>query len=282
MKINDADLYYEIQGNGSETILFAHGLLWSGRMYSGQVDGLKSEFRCVRFDFRGQGRSQITAAGYSIEQLTADTISLIESLNLAPIHFVGLSMGGFVGMRIAAARPDLVRSLTLLNTSADPETPRNRRAYLLLTNVASWFGIRLVVSRVMSVMFGRSFLKNPEFRAERDYWKNELISSRISGIKLAVRGVVDRSGAWEMLPKISAPTLVVVGSEDRATPPRKGEAISRAIPNSRLVRLPECGHSSTIEKPESILNSLRAFLRAVSSNTEDRQNHTDVVIGEAQ
>src|SRR6185369_4898317 len=94
---------------------------WSGRMFDAQVAALESRFRCISFDHRGQGQSEVTETGYTMDELTADALALIQALGAAPCHFVGLSMGGFVGMRLAARYPALIRSLSLLETSAGPE-----------------------------------------------------------------------------------------------------------------------------------------------------------------
>src|SRR5438128_2311715 len=99
--VNGADLYYEDTGSGREAILFAHGLLWSGRMFDAQVAALKGRYRCVTFDFRGQGQSEITTTGYDMDTLAEDAAALIQRLGIAPCHFLGLSMGGFIGMRLA-------------------------------------------------------------------------------------------------------------------------------------------------------------------------------------
>src|SRR5438552_10053419 len=128
IRVNGAEIHYESRGAG-ETILFLHGLLWGGWMFEPQMRALETTARCVAIDFRGQGGSEVTAGGYDMETLFADVVALIEALVLAPAHLVGLSMGGFVGMRIAARRPDLVRSLALLETSADPEPPENVPRY---------------------------------------------------------------------------------------------------------------------------------------------------------
>src|SRR5215510_6749099 len=96
MVVNGARLHYTVDGEGPP-VLFAHGLLWSGEMFQYQVAALRRRYRCVTFDFRGQGDSEVTGAGYDMDTLTDDATALIDRLGLAPCHFVGLSMGGFVG-----------------------------------------------------------------------------------------------------------------------------------------------------------------------------------------
>src|SRR5216684_1032632 len=154
IRVNGAELYYEEQGRGSQTIVFAHGLLWSCRMFDKQVATLKDRYRCIAFDFRGQGQSEVTNDGYDIDTLYKDAAALIEELGCAPCHFLGLSMGGFIGLRLAARRPELIKSLLLLETSAGPEPAENRASYRQLNFIARWLSLRLVSKQVMKVMFG--------------------------------------------------------------------------------------------------------------------------------
>ena len=148
LQVNGANLHCEITGDGPETVVFAHGLLWSGQMFAAQVEALQERYRCITFDFRGQGQSEVTAVGYDLDSLTEDAWGVIKLLNAAPCHFVGLSMGGFVGMRLAIRYPELLKSLILLETSADPEPAENVGQYKMLNFVARWFGIRPVAGQI--------------------------------------------------------------------------------------------------------------------------------------
>jgi 3-oxoadipate enol-lactonase len=260
MKINGAEIHYEEEGEGRETIVFAHGLLFSGRMFESQVQVLRDRYRCVTFDFRGQGRSEVTASGYDMDSLAEDAAGLIEALGCAPCHFVGLSMGGFVGMRLAARRPALLRSLVLLETSADPEPKENVGSYRRLNFVARWVGLRPVAGRVMKILYGRKFLEDPARDALREEWHRRLLSNDRIGITRAVTGVLDRAGVYEEIGRIAVPTLVVVGDQDVATPLARAERIRARIPGSRLVVIPGAGHSSAIEEPEAVNRALVEFL----------------------
>ena len=147
IRVNGAERYYEEQGSGPETIFFSHGLLWSGRMFDEQIAMLKERYRCVAFDHRGQGQSEVTRDGYDMETLYEDAAALIEALGGAPCHFLGLSMGGFIGLRLAARRPELLKSLLLLETSAGPEPPENQARYRQLNFIVRWVSLGLVGDR---------------------------------------------------------------------------------------------------------------------------------------
>ncbi len=175
-------------------------------MFDAQVAALRGRYRCIAYDHRGQGRSDVPAVeSIDMDTLYQDAVTFIERLGVAPCHFVGLSMGGFVGMRIAARRPELLRSLALLATSGDAEAAQTASRYKLLNFIARWIGLRPVASKVMQIMFGRTFLEDPARASLRNKWRQQLVSNRRE-IWRAVNGVIRRQGVHEELPRPSACT----------------------------------------------------------------------------
>src|ERR1700690_2721745 len=112
LDVNETSLYYDDTGPGStgETLVFSHGLLWNTSLFAPQIEAFRGRYRCIAWDHRGQGRSAPDHRNcIGMELVTQDAIALLERLAPGPVHFVGLSMGGFVAMRVAARRPELVR-----------------------------------------------------------------------------------------------------------------------------------------------------------------------------
>lgn len=264
IELNGAKIYFEDHGQGEETIVFAHGLLWSGHMFAKQVEALQAQYRCITFDFRGQGQSEVTATGYDLDTLTADAAALIEALDIEPCHFAGLSMGGFVGLRLGARRPELIKSLILMETSADAEPAENLGRYKMLNFIARWFGIGVVASRVMPIMFGQTFLNDPHRAAEREAWRKRLMNNDRIGITRAVKGTIWRESVFDEISKIDKPTLIIVGEEDVATVPEKSRRIHSQIAGSKLVTIPRAGHTSTVEEPEAVNQAIKEFLQTVT------------------
>lgn len=262
--VNGVRLHYEETGAGPETIVFAHGLLWSGWMFGPQVAALKSRYRCITYDHRGQGQSEVAATGYDMDTLTEDAAALIRALGAAPCHFAGLSMGGFVAMRLGARHPELIRSLMLLETSADAEPPENQRGHRLMAFIARWLSVRLVQNQVMEIMFGPKFLTDWTRTALREECRRRLIANNRVGSNRAIFGVLDRAAVDEEIRKIAAPTLILVGDEDRATPPVKSQRISDRIANSKLVLIADAGHTSSVEEPEAITRAITEFLAGLA------------------
>ncbi len=245
---------------GAATVFFGHGLLFSAWMFHHQIAALRDQFRCVAIDWRGQGGSPASRSGYDMDSLAEDASALIGLLGVAPVHYVGLSMGGFVGMRIAARRGELLRSLTLLGTSAGPEAPEKARQYKLMACIYRLTGISPLRAIVVRLMFGPSFRADPLGAPVIDEWGQRLGRCRRSGISKAVLAVASRAPVSDEITAVGVPTLVIVGADDAAIPPREARALAQRIPGARLEQVPNCGHSSTLEQPDKITELLREFL----------------------
>ncbi|TDK44771.1 alpha/beta fold hydrolase [Algoriphagus formosus] len=259
IEANGIKLYYIDKGEGEETVVFSHGLLWSQKMFDAQIDELAKSYRVIAYDHRGQGQSEVKEP-FDMETVAEDAAALIEKLDLGKVHFVGLSMGGFVGMRLAARRPDLVKTLSLLETSANSEPVENLPKYKTLNGIVKWLGvIPPVANKVMPIMFAQSWLNNKSNSEAIKKWKKELTSNKKT-ITGPVEGVIYRKGVEAELGSIHCPTMIVVGDEDVATKPEKAKFIQMGIAGSRLHMIPGAGHSSCIEKPEVVNQLLKDWL----------------------
>jgi len=265
IKVNGTELFYEDTGGPGEPIVFSHGLLWNTALFAPQMAALKSRYRCIAYDHRGQGQStDDRSESIALDVLADDAVALIGVLGLGRVHFCGLSMGGFVAMRLGARRPELVRSLILCETSADEEPPENAPRYRRLNFVARWLGPRVVMGKVMPLLFGKTSLADPARALEREEWLAQLRKNRRS-IWRAVNGVIDREPIAPELHRITAPTLVIVVDEDVATVPAKAERIAAGIAGAKLVLIPKAGHSSSVEQPAAVTAAIASFLGRMGS-----------------
>ncbi len=258
IRLNGTAIYYEDTGGCGAPIVFSHGLLWNTTIFAPQIAALKKHYRCIAYDHRGQGRSA-DGFGRSIdmETVTEDAAALVEKLGIEPVHFCGLSMGGIVGMRLASGRPDLIRSLILLDTTADPEPYKLK--YRMLNLFARYFGLGLAAKAVMPALYGKTTLQDPARTDECVQWQQQIAANRGS-IWRAVNGVLERHSIHEQLREIAVPTLVVVGDVDLGTPPAMAERIARAITGAKLIVVPRAGHCSTLEQPTIVNAAIGGFL----------------------
>ncbi len=259
VEVNGVKIFYQETGSGEETLVFSHGLLWSHHMFRAQVDYFKTNYRIIAYDHRGQGQSEFIGP-FDMDTLAEDAAMLIEKICEGPVHFAGLSMGGFIGMRLAARNPKLIKSLILLETSANPEPVENHPKYKTLNGIVKWFGILpFIANQVMPIMFAQSWLNDPENKEEANYWKAQLRKNS-KKVTAAVEGVIHRKGVEQELSRITCPTLIVVGDEDVATKPEKAKFIQMGIKGSKLHMIGGAGHSSCIEKPKEVNRLIEEFL----------------------
>ena len=149
----------------------------------------------------GQGESQVTKQGYDLDNLTKDCLGLMDALHIDKCHFVGLAMGGYIGMRLAARHPERIQSLILLETSANAE--KNLLKYKLMAWTVRLFGTKPMVNRMMKIFFGQKFLNDSSRKEEREKWRRYFASHKKS-IARSVEGVINRKSMLDELPNIKA------------------------------------------------------------------------------
>ncbi|WP_432087908.1 alpha/beta fold hydrolase [Streptomyces sp. bgisy095] len=242
------------------TVLFGHGLMFGGWMFRPQIAALRDTHRCVTLDWRGQGLSPYARDGYDMDTLTEDVLRLMDHLDTGPVHYVGLSMGGFVGMRLAARHPRRLRSLSLLSTTADGLRPRRAGQFRLFAATHRLTGFRPVRRRAAALAFGASFLRSPRSGPVLTEWEQRVRRGSRAGLARAARAVADHPPVADELHRITAPTLVLVGVEDVSTPPSDAEAIAARIGGARLTPVDAAGHTPTLEQPGAVNAALREFL----------------------
>jgi pimeloyl-ACP methyl ester carboxylesterase len=267
LNVNGCDYFYLDTGAPkgrphAETIVFGHGFLMTHQLFEKQIEALRGEYRCIAFDWRGQGRSEFTRDGYGLWDLTEDAAALIERLDADPCHYAGHSMGGYVGFRLALLRPDLLASLALLDTQAAEEPWGKRLQYYLMLSFVRLFGYRpLVTDRVMPIMFGPAFRNDPARREAARRWRDVVSANDRRGVFRTGLSIFSRESILDDLPLIETPALLVVGENDIATPPSTARPAHAQLPQSELVVVPESGHSAPIEQPEAVSEALAAFLK---------------------
>lgn len=260
IEVGGVRLSYVERGSGSETIVFSHSYLIDWSHFAPQIEALSGRYRCLAYDHRGHGGSTPVRSRYDIEAIYRDGERFVEAAAGGPCHFVGLSTGGFVGLRLAIRRPELVRSLTLMATSAEAEPPGPRRRYRLMILALVLAGPGPLVDRVMPLLFGRAFLADPARRPEVEALRRRV--EHLTRLPTARFGaaIFDRPDLTADLRRINTPTLVVVGEDDRAQPPARARHMAERIPGAELAVIPRAGHISTLEEPAAVNAVLAEFL----------------------
>ena len=262
MRVNagDAELFVREVGEGPEAVVLSHSYLVDHRQFDAQIAALSGEHRVVAYDQRDHGQSDRAGKGYDLDTLVSDAEAVIDQLSAAPCHFVGLSTGGFVGMRLAVRRPEQLRSLTLMDTSAERETWFQRAKYRALLTVLGIAGTGPVLRSAMSAMFSRTFLRDPEKQDEVAIWRQRIGGEDADALIRFGKAIFAREEFVDQLRELELPTLVLVGAQDRSLPPRHSRTIADTVPGAQLVVIPDAGHLSTIEQPDAVNEVLLPFI----------------------
>jgi len=258
--LNRTAYAYVDEGSGP-LIVFGHGLLAGREMFRAQIDALKDRYRCVSVDWPGHGDTGFDPGGWTMWDMARDAAALVEHLGAPDAVFAGLSQGGMAFLRLALERPEIVRALVLMDTSADPEDQSARPHYEQLTE-----GMRhgdeatrsALMDTVLTIMFGPAWrAREPEAMAAE---KVHMLGHDRQGQYLAAWAVFERDDISDRLGDIAAPTLVLCGTEDAATAPEHSRALAERIPGAELVWVEGAGHHSPVEEPAAVTHALEAFL----------------------
>lgn len=244
-------------------VVALHSLFLDNRMFDALVDQGRGRYRFVLPEFRGQGRSAPATRGIvTMEEAAGDVAAVLDQLGISSAHVVASSMGGDVAARLAAYRPDLVRSLVFLGSSVRREPPEAEEAYVALSEDVrqnGFTGERL--DMLVRVMFGESTRNDPAKKAMLDLW-TERLAALPTSLTAAMLGVMLRHDAVALLGDIMAPTLVISGEECWVRPPDWAAELAEGIDGAELVMLPGTGHSPLLEQPDVVIARILDFLAA--------------------
>lgn len=251
-------IHYVEQGDGPP-VVFVHGLVMDHTMYEAQFEDLPDSYRCIALDLRGHGRSECPPGPWTMQDSVDDVVAFIEGVGAAPCDLVGMSWGGMIAVRIAVQRPDLLRSLVLVDTSADAE--RGDLAELerwYMTQISEQGMTDELIASAVPLLFGQRYQsEHPDGIA---VFYDRLRTMDPDGIVEALRAIIERDSMLDRLGGIALPTLVIQGEQDASIAMSEAEAIAGGIAGAELVRIPDAGHSTPLEAPDAVNAALAEFL----------------------
>jgi len=251
-------LAYDLTGPPDAPVVVFGGSLGTTRaMWQPQLDGLAGDFRVLRFDHLGHGESAEPAGPYDMALLGTNVIGLLDELELETVAYTGLSIGGMVGMWLAAHHPDRIARLALLCTAAHlPPEPWFERATTVRAE-----GTAGITDTVVSRWFTPAFAAAHPQVVER--FKTMLRSAPREGYASCCEAIAGMDLRPD-LGRITAPTLVMSAAEDPSIPAHHGQAIAEAIPGSSFTVLPDAAHIASAQRPDAVNELLRShFARSV-------------------
>ena len=251
------DLQYRVDGPSDAPVLvLSHALGLSMAMWDPQVAALSRAFRVLRYDHRGHGGSPVPDGPYRIEDLGRDLLHLLDRLTLEQVSLCGLSLGGMVGLWLAANAPERLDRLVVCCTAARMPRPGD---YAARATLVRGQGMAAIADTVIGRWFTPAFLaRRPDVVAGI---KGQLLATPAEGYAATCEALAAMD-LRDDLPHITASTLVIAGAKDQATPPELAAEIGRRIRGAELVVITDAAHLANIEQPEAVANRILGHLKA--------------------
>jgi len=257
VQVNGASLHVQVEGEGTPVVLL-HGLGSSGVEWEHVAPQLSRRHRLIVPDTRGHGRSEKPPGPYRVPMFSGDTAAVLDHLGVKGAHVAGLSMGGMIAFQLAVDRPDLVRSLTIINSGPAlvPRTFLQRYALWQRVFLLRWFGPRAWAKVLASRLFPK-----PDQEALRRQTIERFGGNPRAPYLAATRALI----GWSVLDRvkeIACPVLVIGSDRDYSTTEVK-RAYMALLKDARLVEIRDSGHAATSDQPGQVLAAMEAFLDAV-------------------
>jgi 3-oxoadipate enol-lactonase len=260
LTVNGVNLAVEVRGEGP-AVLLVHGYPLDRTLWQHQLGALTG-FRRIAPDLRGLGLSDAPDLGYSMATYADDLAALLDVLHADQVVICGLSMGGYVALEFARRYRSRLRGLVLMDTRADVDTPDQRKAREAAMQVARERGAAAIAEQMLPNLFAPGTKGTDPQAWERV--RTMIEAAPVKGIVGALGAMRDRADSLATLPELAGlPTLVVVGEEDRVTPPAVARGIAEGIPGAMLSVIPGAGHLPPVEQPLATTRVLAEFLQSL-------------------
>lgn len=256
LSVNSINLNYELEGNGS-VVVFINGLTMDVNGWYFQVQEFSKRHRVLRYDCRGQGKSDKPDMEYSQTMHAEDLKNLMQKLDIQKAHLVGLSNGGMIAQHFALNFPEKVGALVLVDTCSYIDTLLDSIIRVWI-NAAQIGGSEFRYDVSIPFIFSEDFIKkNKETLAQMKKISSE-VNPANAIINLAKGCLIHNTS--DRLSEIKVPTLIIVGEEDILIPMKYSKLLNEGIKGSRLAIIKGCGHAPPIEKPEEFNRIVLDFL----------------------
>jgi pimeloyl-ACP methyl ester carboxylesterase len=288
VRIGDQQVYVRSTPDKTgEPALCVHGLAGSSRNWTDLIDLLRPRLACEALDLPGFGDSPPRPdRRYSIAALAQTVAALIERRE-RQVHLIASSLGGAVAVKLAATRPDLVRTLTLISPALPDPRPHLDQVHFAVLSLPG-VGPRLLrkydalppqnrVADVITTCFSDpSLFSRARFATEvAELARRETLDHATAALIGTIRTLTadffrkGRHTAWRDAARVTAPTLIIYGSDDRVVDPRLAGRAAHAFANSRIVVLPRTGHLAHMEHPEQVAAEITIMLDATAQRARE-------------
>ena len=254
LQTGDIRIHVHIDGpDDAPVVVLSNSLGADLRMWDAQAEALAGRFRVVRYDGRGQGESDIPEGPYTIEALGGDALGVLDALEVERAHICGISMGGMVAQWLAAMHPERVDRAVYANTAAKIGSDEMWDARIEAVRAGGMKAIR-------DAVLGRFFTDSLPWDSEVVRRTSDTFEAASPEGYVNLCYAVRNADLRPLVGGIRAPSLVVAGAHDVATPPAEARWLNEQIPGSGLVVVDDAAHLSNVEQPGPFNRAVLDFL----------------------
>jgi 3-oxoadipate enol-lactonase len=260
-RVRDIEMAYDDRGSGPVVVLL-HGYPFNRSMWREQAQALSASYRVITPDLRGHGETILkTETPATMEEMARDVAALLDKLDIKRVALGGLSMGGYVTLAFYRRFPLRVRALILADTRPQADTEEARRNREEQAGKILKEGMESIADDFLKKVLTPATLSEKPETVERV--REMILKTDPQGAANALRGMAVRHDQTDFLEGILVPALILVGSEDKLTPPTDAELMKREIRGSRLEVIEGASHLSNLERPAEFNRALLEFLDAL-------------------
>ena len=244
-------------------VVLVHGFPFRHEMWEGEVAALSDAFRTVAYDLRGLGEASVADGQYTLELYVDDLVALLDTLEVGPAVVCGLSMGGYIALRLAEREPEKLRGLVLCDTRSRADDDQGKLSRARTIQEIKEKGLAPFADGFPELVLAEGTLRDRPELADR---VRAMITSAsplgVCGAQLAMAARTDTTGALE---GIRVPVLFLVGAEDALTPPETARFMANRVRDAVVEVIPGAAHLSNLENPGAFGAALRGFLGGLGS-----------------
>lgn len=258
---DNLSIYFEIQGNTSakNTLVFLNGLSQTTLSWILTTPALKNDYQIVLIDFMFQGQSDKTGDWRTFDQHALDVISVLDTLKLDKVTFIGLSYGSLVAQHLAVNHSSRVSKLILASTFAH-KTPYYEAIELAWWRALEFGGYNLMLDIMLPSVLGENYFSNPLIPIDLMKQARQEANNDKDCLFKLMRATKEQNDYRPQLKNIISPTLVIQGEKDVLFPVHMANEVAKAIPNATMEVIPNVGHTLNLEAVPQLVDLIKKFV----------------------
>jgi 3-oxoadipate enol-lactonase len=264
--VNDITVSYNDSGPAdAPVIIFIHGFPFNKSMWKNQADEFKNNYRTIAYDIRGHGNSEAGKVKFSIDLFANDLVSMMDELRIDTAMLCGLSLGGYIALNAMEKYPERFDALILSDTQCIADTQETKEKREKTIQSINENGVENYAYESIKNLFAPASIerKQKEVNAIRQMIMNTPKQTLCSTLV----ALAERNETCSRLSEINVPVLIMVGKEDKLTPPAMALDMHKKIKDSRMQVLDHAAHLSNIENPQEFNFQMKVFVDLVSQRS---------------